>query len=137
MIWCLILARRSLTFRRAIECRFTLKLVGDMIINSQMHRTDKDSRRSSIIWPVWLNSWVFVYKRSGCEFETRYCHLRKPFGILYSKWPKNRMKGDLVPSLPYRNEFLVVTVRKYAKADFLMFYYLFSNFFCHSFELSS
>ena len=35
------------------ECGFTLKLVRDMIITySQMHRTDKHSQRSSIIWPV-------------------------------------------------------------------------------------
>ena len=31
-IWCLIRARSSLTFRQTIECRFTLKLVRDMII---------------------------------------------------------------------------------------------------------
>ena len=36
--------------------RFTLKRVRDMIITySQMHRTDKYSQHSSIIWPVWLN----------------------------------------------------------------------------------
>ena len=23
---------------------------------------------------VWSNGWVFIYKRSGCEFESRYCH---------------------------------------------------------------
>ena len=46
-------ARSSLTFRQTIECRFTLKLVRDMIITySQTHRTDKDSQHSSIIWPV-------------------------------------------------------------------------------------
>ena len=39
-----------------IECGFTLKRVRDMIrIYSQMHRTDKYSQHSSIIWPVWLN----------------------------------------------------------------------------------
>ena len=30
---------------------------------------------SSIIWPVWLNDWVFVYELSGCGFESRCCHL--------------------------------------------------------------
>ena len=35
------------------ECGFTLKRVRDMIRTySQMHRTDKYSERSSIIWPV-------------------------------------------------------------------------------------
>ena len=31
-IWCLLQARSSLTFRQTIECRFTLKLVCDMVI---------------------------------------------------------------------------------------------------------
>ena len=39
-----------------VECGFTLKLVRDMIKRyNQMHRTDKYSQHSSIIWPVWLN----------------------------------------------------------------------------------
>ena len=29
----------------------------------------------TIIWPVLLNGWVFVYKLSGCGFESRCCHL--------------------------------------------------------------
>ena len=74
-IWRLLLARSSLAFRQTIECRFTLKLVRDMIITcNQMHRTDQNSQHSSIIWPVWLNGWVFVYELSGCELESRYCH---------------------------------------------------------------
>ena len=38
-------------------------------IHSQMYHTDKYSQHSSIIWPVWLNGCVFVYKLSGCGFE--------------------------------------------------------------------
>ena len=80
-IWHLLQARSSLTFRQTIECRFTLKLVRDMIITySQMHRTDKYSQHSSIIWPVWLNGWVFVYELSGCGFECRCCHLNFRYG---------------------------------------------------------
>ena len=30
---------------------------------------------SSIIWPVWLNGWVFVYELSGCGFESSWSHL--------------------------------------------------------------
>ena len=38
------------------ECGFTLKRVRDMTRTySQMHRTDKYSEHSSIIWPVWPN----------------------------------------------------------------------------------
>ena len=59
-----------------IECRFTLKLLRDMIKTcTQMHRTDKYSQHSSIIWPVRLSGWVFVYRLSGCGFSSRCCHL--------------------------------------------------------------
>ena len=40
------------------------------LTDSQMHRADKHSQDSSIIWPVWLNGWVFVYQLSGCGFES-------------------------------------------------------------------
>ena len=44
------------TYQATIECGFTLKRIRDMIRTySQMHRTDKYSQHSSIIWPVWLN----------------------------------------------------------------------------------
>ena len=42
---------------------------------TRMHRTDKYSQHSSIIWLVWLNHWVLDYELSGCEFEPRCCHL--------------------------------------------------------------
>ena len=75
-IWCLLRTRSSLTFRHTIECRFTLKLVCDMIITySQIHRADKCSQHSSIIWSVWLNRWVNIYKLSGCGFKSRCCQL--------------------------------------------------------------
>ena len=41
----------------------------------QMHRTDKYSQHSSIIWSLCLNGWVFVYKLSGCGFEYSCSHL--------------------------------------------------------------
>ena len=52
---------------------------------NQMYRTDKYSKLSSIIWPVWLNGWVFVYELSGCGFESRCSHL-----ILETKFTVNR-----------------------------------------------
>ena len=65
-IWHLLRARSSLTFRKTIECKFTLKLVRDMIMTyRQMHHTDTHSQHKSIIWSVWLNGWVFVYELSG------------------------------------------------------------------------
>ena len=39
-----------------------------------MHRTDKYSQHSSVIWPVWLNGCVFVYELSGCGFKSRCSH---------------------------------------------------------------
>ena len=44
-----------------------------------MHRTDKHSQHSSIIWPVWLIGWVFVYELSGCEFESSCSYLNFRF----------------------------------------------------------
>ena len=44
-----------------------------------MHRTDKYSQHSSIIWPVWLDGWVFVYELSGSGFESSYSHLNFRF----------------------------------------------------------
>ena len=35
----------------------------------------KYSQHSSLIWPVWLNGWVFVYELNGCGFKSRYCHI--------------------------------------------------------------
>ena len=93
-IWCLR-EGSSLAFRQTIECRFTLKLVRDIIITySQMHRTDQFPLHNSIIKPVWLNGWVFDYELSGCRFESRCCHSKYlsclyfnniiPFSILFT-----------------------------------------------------
>ena len=49
-------SKELLDIQATIECGFTLKRVRDMIRTySHMHRTDKNSQHSSIIWPVWLN----------------------------------------------------------------------------------
>ena len=89
----LLRARNSLTFRQTIASGFTLKLVREMIATySRMHRTNKYSKHSSIIWPVCLNGWVFVYKLSGCRLESRCCHFRifvEPpirFRLSYVQW---------------------------------------------------
>ena len=51
---------------------------------SQMHHTDKYSQHRSIIWPVWLNGWVFVSEQSGCGFEFSYSDLNFRY-CTYSK----------------------------------------------------
>ena len=76
-----VLSKEFLNTQVSIECGFTLKHVRDMIgTYSQMHHTEKYWQHSSIIWPVWLNGWVFVYELSGCVIVSccnllnfRYC----------------------------------------------------------------
>ena len=64
---CFVSTRSSLTFRQTIKCRFTLKLVCDIIITyRKVHRTDKYSQHGSLInkkktmtsWAKWL--WVRI-----------------------------------------------------------------------------
>ena len=31
---------------------------------------------NKIVWPVWINGWVFVYELGGCGFESS-CHLKQ------------------------------------------------------------
>ena len=52
----LVSSKEFLDIQATVECGFTVERVGDMIRTySQMHRTDKYSQHSSIIWPGWLN----------------------------------------------------------------------------------
>ena len=51
----------------------------------QMDRTDKYSQHSSIIWPVGINGWVFVYELSGCGFESRCTHLNFRFRACFEE----------------------------------------------------
>ena len=68
--------KEFLDIQATTESRIILKCVRDIIlISSQMHNTDMYSQHSWIIWPVWLNGWMFVHKLSGCEFESHCCHL--------------------------------------------------------------
>ena len=90
-MWSLLWARSSLTFSQTIECRSTLKLVRVMIIIcSQMHRTDNESQHSSIIWPVWLNGWVFSCELICCGFKPPCCHLKLQI------WPLFRARSSLI-----------------------------------------
>ena len=77
-------ARSSLTFRQPWTIGFTLKHVCDIRrIYCQMYRKDKYSRHSSIIWPVWLNGWVFVYEVSDCGFQSCCSHLNFRFCVWF------------------------------------------------------
>ena len=49
-------SKEFLDIQADIELGINLKLVHNMIrTKSQMHRTDKYSQHSLIIWPTWLN----------------------------------------------------------------------------------
>ena len=75
-----------LDIQATTECGFSLKHVRDMIKTySQMHRTDKYSQHSSIIWPAWLNGWVFVYELSGCGFESSCSHFTLRFRACFEQ----------------------------------------------------
>ena len=68
-------SKEFLDIQATIECGFILKCVRDMIRRySRMHRTDKYSERSSVIWSVRPNDWVFVYGLSGSGFESICSH---------------------------------------------------------------
>ena len=82
-------SKEFLDTQTTIVCGFALKRVCDMTRTySQMHRTDRYSQNSSIIWPVWLNGRVFVYKLSGCGFESTCRHFMK-FLIKYFSSTQN------------------------------------------------
>ena len=58
------------------ECGFSLKCIRDMTRTyNHLHWADMYSQHSSIIWPVWLIGWVFVYELSGCGFASSSSHL--------------------------------------------------------------
>ena len=50
-----------------------------------MHRTDKYSQHSSIILPVWLNSWVLVCELSGCGLRSSCSHLNFRFRACFEQ----------------------------------------------------
>ena len=79
-------SKEFLEVQETIECKFTLKCVCDMITKySQKHYTDEYSQHSSMIWPIWLNSWVFVYKLSGYGLKSRCYHLNFRYNACFEQ----------------------------------------------------
>ena len=79
-------SKEFLDIQATVECGFILKLVRDMIKTyNQMHRKDKYSQLSSILWPVCLNGWVFVYKLSVCGVESRCSQLILRYGACFEQ----------------------------------------------------
>ena len=49
----------------------------------------------SIVWPVWLNGWVFIYELSGCGFESSCSHLNCWFCTCFEQgvpWNSNNYR---------------------------------------------
>ena len=78
------------------ECGFTLKSLREMIRTySQMHRTDKYSRHSSIVWSVWPNAWVFLYELRRPGFESGGSHLNFRYGACFQRgFPSHSGKSE-------------------------------------------
>ena len=94
------------------------ELVRDMIITySQMHRTDNYSQHISVVWPVWLNGWVFVYQLTGCGFESHWYHLNlnKEFfdsqGIIQCRFILKHVR-DMIITNKYRYSFIKLILQK-------------------------
>ena len=85
------------------DCNWTRTqkhLVCDMTRTcSQMHGTDKYSEHSSIIWPVWLNGWVFGYELSGSGFESK-CRSENHFGTSFSLVKFTEVRFQTAVSFP-------------------------------------
>ena len=94
-------ARSSLILTPTINSRFILKLAIDMIITyTQVHRTNKYSQHSSIIWAVWLNGLVFFYVQSGYGFKSHSCHLNFRYATCFEQWvPRHWGKPKSADSL--------------------------------------
>ena len=79
-------SKEFLDIQVTIEFVLTLKRVPDMIRTySQMHRADKNSQHSSIIWSARLNGWVFVYKLSRWQIKSCCSHLNFIFCVCFEK----------------------------------------------------
>ena len=64
--------------------------------DNQMHHTDKKSQYSSIILPVWLNAWVFVYEVNGCGFESHCCYLNFRYSTSFEQgvpWHSGKLQS--------------------------------------------
>ena len=57
------------------------------LIETHIHllHTGEYSQRSSILWPFWLNSSVFVYKLRDFLFESCFSHLTSMYDTCFEK----------------------------------------------------
>ena len=79
-------ARSSLTLKQLESVDSLWKRVRDITRTcSQMHRTDKYSEHSSIIWLVWPNGWEFVWELSGSRYYSSCSHITLRFGACFEQ----------------------------------------------------
>ena len=122
-----------LDIQATIECRFTLKRVRDMIRTySQMHRTDKYSKHSSVIS---LNGWMFLYELSSCGFKSRCIHLTNHI-LIYHKKKLYKIKFAWTRYLtPPQNTFLWFKKNLCSKSKpKTLFFRWYKNFYQNSFN---
>ena len=129
-----VVSKEVLGIQVTIACGFTLKRACDMIrTDSHMHHTDKYSRHSSIIWPVWPNGWVFVYKIISCEFESRCSHLNFGYSACFKEiasWNSGNYKVWIHTKMHTWHDKNIQSVSKYYLIEIiLLIFHTRSNFF--------
>ena len=60
---------------RSQACTKTFNLLLYYVLCMSRTRSRVNLQHSSIIWPVWLNGWVFIYELSGCGLDCSCSHL--------------------------------------------------------------
>ena len=75
-----VLSKEFFDIQITTDCGFTKKRVGNTIrTHSQIHRTDKYSEHSSIIWSILPTGWLFIHELKGSGFEASCSHLNFRF----------------------------------------------------------
>ena len=90
----LTLSKKFVVIEATRECGFTLKQVYDMTRTySQMQHIDKFSQHTSIIWAVWPNGSVLVYKLSSFGFKSRCSHLILAYHCCFEQGASKQLEG--------------------------------------------
>ena len=82
--------------------------------NIHIHRTDKYSKQRPIIWPVWLNGWVFVYQLSGCRFGSSWSELNFRF---HASFQQELLNIQAIIECGFTLKRVPDMIRTYSKTD--------------------
>ena len=131
-LFCCFLAMTFLllaSFTRNNMCYFLWESINTMLSNSLyvlvMSRT--------CFWPVWLNSWVFVYELSGCGFKfscshlnyaiSFICYLFLLWSLLFDTKIDNKEKSFCWGKLPFCQHKLPFCWQKFRTAYFVLAFF--------------